>query len=180
MRCVYCGAEAGNTKDHVPPKCLLRKPYPANLLTVPSCADCNSGFSKDEEYFRLIIVGLLCHTDEAEMLFAGPISRSMDRNTKIEKLMFGALQPVDGGVILDVDYRRVYRIAEKIARGLQSATESGAYPVDQQFVAEFFEVDCDGAGSICGPDFTCRRLADAPTGWEFTLFSSVRFFVQPT
>src|SRR6266699_2241063 len=119
MRCVYCGAEAGDTKDHVPPKCLIRKPYPANLLTVPSCEECNNGSSEDEEYFRLVMVGLLCHTDEAGSLFDGPISRSMDRNSYIEELMFGSLRGADKTVILDLDYPRIFRIAEKIARGLE-------------------------------------------------------------
>ncbi len=179
MRCVYCGAEAGDTKDHVPPKCLIRNPYPVNLLTVPSCKKCNNSFSPDEEYFRLVMVGLLCHTDEAELLFDGPISRSMDRNPNIEELMFGSLRGADKTVILDVDYPRIFRIAEKIARGLEFATTGVPFPVDQQFEIDFTEVE--GASSVApyGPDFTYRRLAEEQGGWRFTLFESVRFVVKP-
>ncbi len=53
--CTYCGKSKSVTADHVPPKNLFRKPYPPNLWTVPSCEDCNSGFSKDDEYFRLVL-----------------------------------------------------------------------------------------------------------------------------
>jgi len=170
--------EAGDTKDHVPPKCLLRKPYPTNLMTVPSCLGCNGGSSKDEEYFRLLIVGLLCHTEEAELLFDGPMSRSMDRNTKIGELMFGSLRPTDAAVIMDFDYQRIYRIAEKIARGLEFAMTGVAYPVNQQFEVDFSEVDGMSAVDTFGPDFTYQRIVNAQSGWEFTMFSSVRFVVQ--
>lgn len=178
MRCVYCGKDAGETKDHVPPKCLLPKPFPANLLTVPSCITCNGGLSKDEEYFRLMIVGLMCHTPEADLLFDGPVSRSMDRNAKMEDLMFGSLRPADTAVILDVDYPRIFRVAEKIARGLEFATTGAAYPVDQEFEVEFNEVEGGCSETTFGPAFTYRRLTGGPTGWEFTLFDSVRFVVQ--
>jgi len=49
--CAYCGINIADTKDHVPPKCIFPKPRPHNLITVPSCKDCNAGASKDEEYF---------------------------------------------------------------------------------------------------------------------------------
>jgi hypothetical protein len=53
----------------------------------------------------------------------------MDRNPNLEKLMFGSLRPVDRGVVLDVQYARISRIAEKIARGLEFATTGMMYPV---------------------------------------------------
>ena len=47
ISCVYCSIEIskkiGNeTKDHVPPQCFYETPYPPNLITVPSCFDCNN------------------------------------------------------------------------------------------------------------------------------------------
>ena len=50
VKCSYCRREA-TTNDHVVPRCLLEKPYPPNLLTIPSCYTCNTGFKQDEEYF---------------------------------------------------------------------------------------------------------------------------------
>ncbi len=178
--CIYCDREAGDTSDHVPPQLLLRKPYPPNLLTVPSCVRCNNGPSKDEEYFRLIVVGLMCHSTEAEVLFGGPMSRSMDRNSGIEDLMFGSLLPFDTAVALDIAYSRIFRIAEKITRGLQFASTGVAYPVEQKFEVRFGEVEGGSEDSTYGPDFSFRRLTDASGGWEFTLFDSVRFVVRST
>lgn len=55
-RCVHCGSRNKITRDHIPPKCLFSKPYPPNLITVPSCRKCNNSASLDDEYFRLTIV----------------------------------------------------------------------------------------------------------------------------
>lgn len=48
--CIYCGGLA-DTKDHIPSKCLLDKPYPENLSVVKCCNTCNQSFSSDEQYF---------------------------------------------------------------------------------------------------------------------------------
>jgi hypothetical protein len=64
--CIYCRERPGDSGEHVPSKGLFRKPYPPNLWTVPACRLCNTSFSKDEEYFRLLLVGLFCFSQEAE------------------------------------------------------------------------------------------------------------------
>ena len=174
MRCVYCSSDKGLTRDHVPPKCLIRSPYPADLLTVPACADCNNRYSRDEEYFRLVIVGLLCHTAEADSLFDGSISRSMDRRPSLEELMFGSLEAAGSQVVLDIHYPRVFRVAEKIARGLEFAVAGRTYPLQQHFTVEFQEVEGGSQQVVFGPDFTFLQQA---WGWEFTLFNSERFVV---
>jgi hypothetical protein len=51
--CTYCGETKRISADHVPPKNLFPKPYPADMWTVPACDDCNQGFSKDDDYFRV-------------------------------------------------------------------------------------------------------------------------------
>jgi hypothetical protein len=53
--CVYCGEQRELTRDHIPPRCLFGKPRPADLVTVPSCVDCNSEVSKHDEYFRIAV-----------------------------------------------------------------------------------------------------------------------------
>lgn len=56
--CTYCGAAEALTNDHVPPKNLFPSPRPSNLITVPACARCNAGASKDDEYFRSILLSI--------------------------------------------------------------------------------------------------------------------------
>lgn len=47
--CAYCG-EPAETVDHVPPRVLFSRPYPPDMITVPSCLRCNRGFQQDDEY----------------------------------------------------------------------------------------------------------------------------------
>jgi hypothetical protein len=54
-QCSYCGLEKKITSDHVPPKLFLEQPRPPNLLTVPSCSDCNQSFMADDEYTRAVL-----------------------------------------------------------------------------------------------------------------------------
>jgi hypothetical protein len=55
--CAICGKPCETTtRDHIPPKGLFGKPLPDNLLTVPSCQQCNQEASGDDEYFRLLAV----------------------------------------------------------------------------------------------------------------------------
>src|ERR1700704_4123856 len=53
--CTYCGETKPVTADHIIPKNLFPKPYPPNMWTVPCCGECNGGYSKDDEYFRLVL-----------------------------------------------------------------------------------------------------------------------------
>jgi hypothetical protein len=53
--CAYCGKAKKLTADHVPPKLFLEQPFPANLMTVPACGDCNQSFKADDEYTRTIL-----------------------------------------------------------------------------------------------------------------------------
>ena len=62
VSCTHCqvGLDPSNaSKDHVPSKCLLDRPLPANLPTVMICRRCNESFSKDEEYLCVFIVAVI-------------------------------------------------------------------------------------------------------------------------
>jgi len=43
------------TREHVPSKVFLQTPYPNDLPTVPSCEECNNGFSSDELYTAVLL-----------------------------------------------------------------------------------------------------------------------------
>ena len=52
--CVLCGEPldpAVASREHVPSKALLDKPYPSDLSIVLACPNCNHSLSMDEEYF---------------------------------------------------------------------------------------------------------------------------------
>ncbi len=54
--CVYCGKSRRLTDDHIPPRGLCNKPRPSDLIKVPSCSSCNNGASRDDEYFKTVMV----------------------------------------------------------------------------------------------------------------------------
>src|SRR6266545_1787061 len=53
--CVYCGTVGVLTEDHIPPDCLFSQ-RPSDILEVPSCWKCNNGASRDDEYFKTMMV----------------------------------------------------------------------------------------------------------------------------
>src|SRR5438067_1316487 len=52
--CAFCGRPP-NTRDHVPPRVFLDKPYPENLPVVGACRECNKRGSLDEEYIACLL-----------------------------------------------------------------------------------------------------------------------------
>ena len=87
--CVYCGATAG-TRDHVPPRCLLEEPLPQNLVTVPSCRECNDAFSLDEQYLQVVIASV-GHTPElmAKVDKGGIVDRALERAPALDQRILG-------------------------------------------------------------------------------------------
>ena len=65
--CIYCGGIA-KTRDHVPSKAFLDKPYPENIPVVPCCSECNNKFSKDEEYVVCAIECLKCNSTDVNKI----------------------------------------------------------------------------------------------------------------
>lgn len=128
--CVYCG-EPSNTRDHVPPKLLYPKPRPSNLISVPSCATCNSGFSKDDEYIRIAVVlrSDLAKHPQAKGLFA-PTIRGLNRpqqrgfaQTIVSTVKHVPVHTTEGIFLghapaMIVDLERLRRTVERIVRGL--------------------------------------------------------------
>ena len=67
--CIPCSVDDHNvqySRDHVPSKVLLDSPYPENLMQVGMCQQCNSGFSKDEEYFAAFLASVICDSTEPD------------------------------------------------------------------------------------------------------------------
>ena len=127
--CVYCGEQPATTLDHVPPKCMFPAPKPSNLLTVPSCASCNEGAAKDEEWFRAAILWSPAGESEAgKALWKQTLARGYRKNRGLRQSMAKALRPVDictpagvflkRGIAIDVDPVRTHRVISKITRGL--------------------------------------------------------------
>lgn len=141
MTCAYCGAPE-ETRDHVPPKGifagLLRLGFTGNLITVPSCKACNNPESKDDDYFRQVMVTI--ETIEGVKAPA-PILEAIQRSVqhaeregrrtalhalarasrKIWVLAEGAMHAQMHAQLrtaVDIDWSRVQRTILRISRGI--------------------------------------------------------------
>lgn len=85
--CIYCGSEA-DTQDHVPPKCFFPNPKPSDLITVPSCAACNTRFGKFDEIVRNLFVSL--HETEGHRSITAQLGDKRDRS--LERLEGGGVR----------------------------------------------------------------------------------------
>ena len=141
--CTYCGKRKSVTADHVPPKNLFGRPYPPNLLTVPACLDCNGGFTKDDEYFRIA----LTITDEAKgqrareavmpTVMRGINSTKQDRfraallsGTQIAPRFSPSGLFLGNHRAIAFDSARLDRIARRIVRGLFFQVKGHRLPDD--------------------------------------------------
>jgi len=113
-QCVYCGSFPEN-RDHVPSKILLDKPYPDNLPVVPSCIECNNGFSIDEEYFACAIECAFCGTSDIEQLTRETIKKTLRRNKKLHERIKLAFNNENGG--LNIEIERFENVLLKCAFG---------------------------------------------------------------
>jgi hypothetical protein len=119
LSCVYCGRQA-TTKDHVIPRCLLEKPYPPNIPTVPSCRPCNEGYSKDEEYFLAVMAqagfsaSLMQKVDEG-----GVVDRMLTRSAGLDAHFADTMNVgEDGRIFITPNEGRIANVMRKIAFGL--------------------------------------------------------------
>ncbi len=127
--CIYCNFAVADTVDHIPPKLLLAKPYPDNLLTVPSCLKCNSSFQNHDEYTRVIAsIDIRNAKHQAVKVNMPAILRSLQKPEAqgFSKYLAGQSTPttvlgIDGrplGQVMEVDQRRLNATGERIVRGL--------------------------------------------------------------
>ena len=116
--CVYCGSEA-DTNDHAPPRCLLSRPLPSNLMTLPACRKCNSGFSFDESVVKTAIV-LTSENPElaAERQPGGRVARALARDAHLRSVIELARRP-DGNYELAGELLASFdRVMRKTVQGL--------------------------------------------------------------
>lgn len=118
--CVYCGCIA-TTRDHVPPKLLLEKPFPPNLYTVPSCQPCNQNASLDEQYFLLFLGQVsISSSIGTQASLGGAIDRALTRAPALEELILQSLSvdEATGRPVISPNMDRLNRVVQKIAIGL--------------------------------------------------------------
>lgn len=114
--CLYCGAEA-NTREHVPSKILLMKPFPSNLPVMPACFDCNNSFSLDEEYFTCVLGCIIDETTDPELIKNSRVSKILKRKPALRNQIESSKKSDRGKVTFSLDNKRFENIIRKLAVG---------------------------------------------------------------
>ena len=115
-QCVYCGRKP-ETREHVPPRVFLNKPYPEQLPVVEACSDCNGGFSTHEEYLACLIECVISGSSVPEKIQNERIARILKERPSLKNRIEDARTEEDGTTVFAVELDRVRVIIEKIARG---------------------------------------------------------------
>lgn len=170
--CVYCGRDAGNSFDHIPPRCLFPQGFRENLITVPSCVSCNRGFSSDDEYFRdcIVMKHEVGDNPQAKLVqesmlrsFARPQKRKkfhalMNSTRKVNLVSSGGVW-LKEGLSYSADLTRLCATARRIIRGLYFHRFQRRFPDDHQ-VSAWEDSGMEGIDSETGEKVAniCRKL----------------------
>jgi len=172
-RCVYCGGKA-DTDDHSPPRCLLRRPLPSNVMTLRACQKCNCGFSIDENVVKTLISLVSTHPELAKQREpGGRVYRALARDRRLRSVIDSARNSdgnyeLTGQLLVSVD-----RVMRKTIQGLffglyerfVSASEiEPLWLVDQRFMTADQVIDQVRPSPL--RDITDEQLpAITPASW---------------
>jgi len=94
--CSICGEREATTRDHIPPKSILVKPYPSNLITVQACAACNNGASAMDEKFRVYLAAAVGDNSEsARKLWKDRSLATLRKNRKLVAALSSSMRDVE-------------------------------------------------------------------------------------
>jgi len=201
--CVHCGRRltgVEHSRDHVPSKSLLLKPYPDNLPVVPVCRSCNTGFAPDEEYLLAFLGSVLAGSTDPEKQVHGNAARVLTRNPSLRARIESArseLQTSSGEkrIIWKPEVERIDRVLLKNARGHaifeigEPMLEPPAYvrsaPLEALTVeqrAGFEGIDFGPGWPEVGSRMTSRMLTrqDLANGWVVVQEGLYRYAVMQT
>lgn len=91
--CVYCGNPA-DTSDHTPPRCLLPAMLPDGLqvMSVPACSGCNSGFSEDEKRTAAVVSTVsFAASDRDAVAAGGSVCAALQRDAALRTFIHSRL-----------------------------------------------------------------------------------------
>lgn len=117
-KCYMCDMP-GATREHVPPLSFFPAGHRMNLITVPSCTEHNSKYSKDVEYVRNVIVQNSGNNSIAMEFLIDKVVRSYERSPKLKQRTFEKRFPYkvqeQDSMIYKVDLLRLSLVMQAVA-----------------------------------------------------------------
>lgn len=105
------------TRDHVPSRTFLDRPFPQNLPVVDCCRACNIAFSLDEQYLSCLLECVVCGGTEPELFERKRVARTLCESVALSERLASAKRSLDGGTAWEMEGERVRRVVLKLARG---------------------------------------------------------------
>jgi hypothetical protein len=120
--------------DHTPPECLLPEPLPPklNLMTMPACAACNGGFSKDEVFVAAVVSTVsFTEADRVSVAPGGRIWSAMNHDRSLKEFVESRMD-ANGNFHPDAEVMRmIHRVAAKTAAGVLFHEFGRVVPIGQ-------------------------------------------------
>jgi hypothetical protein len=181
--CVHCGkrlAGLETSRDHIPSKTLLQKPYPPNLPVMEVCKRCNVGYSLDEEYLAAFLGSVLAGSTDPSSQVHASAERILQKNLTLRARIDNAKSEyrTRGGetrFVWKPESERINRVILKNARGhafyefgepmLDHPRRTWAWPLESLTTeqrADFENVEL-GAG---WPEVGSRMMTRVMTGQD--------------
>ena len=164
--CPHCGValkEHNRSRDHVPTRGLLSRPYPPNLPVVHICGQCNAGFSVDEAYLIAFLGAVMSGSTNVDAGTYRSAAKLLRDNDELRRRIADSEQTqIRYAPEWKPEPNRVKRVMMKNARGHwlyevgESVTEDPhtvwAQPLDQlpDAVRSVFEPSSPIDESLCG------------------------------
>ncbi|WP_429206145.1 hypothetical protein [Aeromonas veronii] len=116
INCIYCG-KLDSTREHIPSKVFLDKPYPENLSIIGACRECNNGFSKDEEFLACLIDTMVADSIAPSSIRRASIEKILNRSPALRRSIEAAKNAIRSNVLSHPSVERIERILIKLASG---------------------------------------------------------------
>ena len=150
------------TKEHIPSKCLLKEPYPEELMVMKACQECNASFSRDEEYFSALLAAVLVgSTDPAKQktpkgsrrFTKQPALRArIEKSKRVTRTLFGETE-----IVFMPELGRIENVVVKNARG------HALYELDRAVFSEAENVSCTPLQNFTQEQRT--KFEEGAPGW---------------
>ena len=115
--CAYCGGGSTRTRDHVPSKILLDKPFPDNLPVVAACQPCNLSFARDEEYLACLIDCVLAASADPGRPQREAVRNILHKRAPLRARLAAAKVESSNQPLFRPEMERVHNVILKLARG---------------------------------------------------------------
>ena len=166
--CYICEERPGTTKDRLFPRNLFPKPLPTDLPTLPACMECQAKLSRNEELFRVFVLGgRPFGTESGRKMWIDRIRPSLRKRTGLRPLLQRLVRPLyvadeQGRItgvtgIMELPPDAMTGIIGKFAKGLYLLNTGQRAAPDAEISFDYAQSDFDNLIGRYRPFFPSAR-----------------------